>query len=337
MLFSPITIGKNLTLQNRIAMPPMCMYVAEEGQVNDFHLTHYAARSMGGVGLIIVEATGVEPCGRITNNCLGIYEDAQVAGLKELVSKVKAYGSRVGIQLGHAGRKCVADVPAIYAPSPLAYSDKYKTPTEMTAEDIKRVVHAFGEAGRRAEEAGFDLVEIHGAHGYLLHTFLSPLTNQRTDGYGGSPAHRVRILREVIQAVKAQFNGVIAVRVSAEDFGAGGNTSIAVAELLNLVKDEGIELVNVSSGGAVPVDQPYFPGFQVPYAQTIKEATGLPVIAGGLLTQPIQMDEIIRNERADLVFVGRELLRNPFFVLKAAHELGHEVKWPYGQTARSYM
>ena len=334
MLFEPIKLG-NLEIKNRIMMAPMCMFVAKNGIADDFHFTHYTARAMGGVGLIVMEATGVEESGKITNNCLGLYRDDQIDGLRNIVLSAKKYGTKMGIQLGHAGRKCTASVDKIYAPSPIPFDDKSKMPTEMTHADIKRVVDAFGKSAERAKSAGFDLIEIHAAHGYLLSSFLSPLSNERTDEYGGSPENRVRFLKEVIAAVKANFDGTLTVRVSAEDYVAAGNRPKDVAAMLNLIKSD-IVAVNVSSGGVVDAPISLYSGYQLDFAHTIKELTGLPVIAGGLLTQPEHLEEIVHSGRADMVFVARELLRNPNFALRAAYELDAKLDWPYLSGGRGY-
>jgi len=334
-LFESITIGGQ-TIRNRIVLPPMCMYTADaDGHATDFHVMHYGARAIGGVGLIIVEATGVESCGRISNNCLGAYEDAHIAGLARIADTIKAYGAVAAIQLGHAGRKCMADVPEVFAPSAIAFDEKDKMPKEMTIEGIDRAVTAFGDAAARVGKAGFDMIEIHAAHGYLISTFMSSLSNKRNDEYGGSHENRVRLLGRVIDAVKANFSGAICVRVSARDFAEGGNTPEDVAIMLNIVKDKGIDIVDVSAGGLSPVMPKVYPGYQVKFAEIIKEGTGIPVMAGGLLTSPSHMEEIVANGRADMVFVGRELLRNPNFVIDAAKKLGVEIELPK-QYARAY-
>ena len=327
-LLESINIG-GLEIRNRVAMPPMCLFCADEGGIaTDFHVMHYGARAYGGVGLIIVEATGVENAGRITNQCLGAYDDGQVAGLSRIAGAIKAGGAIAGIQLGHAGRKCMADVPEVFAPSATRFDDKDKMPKEMTVADIDRVVQAFGDAAARASRAGFELIEIHGAHGYLISTFMSALSNKREDEYGGSHENRARILGRVIDAVRANFTGAICVRVSASDFAEGGNTPEDVAAMLNCVKDKGIDIVDVSAGGAVPAKPYVYPGYQVKFAEIIKALTGLPTMAGGLLTSPMHMEDIVATGRADMVFVGRELLRNPNFVLLAAPQLREEADWP---------
>jgi len=306
------------------------MYSAPDGNVADFHVMHYGARSFGGAALIIVEATGVEPRGRITDNCLGIYSDSHIAGLSRIVSAIKAGGAVAAIQLGHGGRKSTATggVSEIIAPSAIAYDDKYRTPKAMDDNDITTVIAAFKEAARRAQAAGFDMVEIHGAHGYLLSTFMSPLSNKRSDRYGGGHENRVRIVGEVLNAVKSVFSGVICIRVSAEDYLPEGNHPADVAAMINIVKAGTLDLINVSSASVAPARFPFFPGYQVKLAEQIKQLTGLPVIAGGLLSSPEHMEDIIANGRADMVYVGRELLRNPHFPLFAAQVLRSDFPWP---------
>ena len=327
-LFTEITVG-DLRIKNRIVMPPMCMYQADNsGNAQDFHVTHYATRAMGGVGLIIVEATAVQPCGRISDQDLGIWSDDHIEGLKKITDQVKSYGAHIGIQLNHAGRKCGAkSEKTIYAPSPIAFSEEYLMPVEMTMDDIKRVIALFKDAAKRAKKAGFELVEIHGAHGYLLSEFMSPLANTRMDRYGGSCENRVRLAGEIIDAVKSVFDGTIGFRVSAEDYAVGGNHPSDLVQMINFVKDKGVEIVNVSSGGVAEASIPLYPGYQVKFAEEIKKGCQLPVIAGGLLTDVLMLEEILCNDRADMVFLGRELLRNPYFALKAAHTLKVDIEW----------
>lgn len=329
-LFSSFNL-KNITLKNRIVMPPMCMYSAgNDGMATDFHLVHYTTRAVGGVGMILVEATGVEPRGRISSNDLGIWSDEHIEGLGMIAQTVKQYGTVIGIQLGHAGRKCEAEGEAIIGPSAIPFDEKAKTPAAMTLEDIATVVEAFRQGARRAVEAGFQVVEIHAAHGYLISEFLSPLSNKRTDEYGGSPENRVRLLREVLTGVKQVIpeDMPVIVRVSAEDYVAEGNHPEDLAQMLNLVKDLGIDLVNVSSGAVVPAPIHAYPGYQVTFAETIRKNTGLSVMTGGLITSPLMAEEILRNNRADLVFLGRELLRNPYWPLQAAPMVRDETPWP---------
>ncbi len=330
-LFSTMTV-KNLELRNRVVMPPMCTYSTDDqGRANDWHFVHYVTRAVGGVGLIIIEATGVERRGRITDTDLGLWEDGQVEGLKRIVTECQKYGAKVAIQLGHAGRKCSIPSEDLIAPSALPFDENYKTPRAMTKEDIRTVTESFRQAAFRVEQAGFDALEIHAAHGFLLSEFLSPLANRREDEYGGSHENRARFLKEVITAIRAVWpqEKPLIVRVSAEDYVSGGNHPEDLAKMINLVKSAGVDVVHVSSGAVVPAKINTYPGYQVKYAEIIKTMTGLPVIAGGLITSPFMAEEIIQNERADLVFLGRELLRNPYWPLQAAKELGQEIKWPF--------
>jgi NADPH2 dehydrogenase len=327
-VFTELEIG-NTKIKNRIAMPPMCTYSAgEDGFVEDFHVIHYATRAIGGVGLIILEATPVEKSGRISGNDIGIWSDLHIEGLTRITKQIKENNCVAGIQLGHAGRKCGAKAEkVIYAPSPIAFSDEYLVPTEMTLEDIKRVVKAFEEGARRAKLAGFTFIQIHAAHGYLLSEFLSPLANKRTDEYGGSFENRVRFLGEVIDAIKNVFDGTLCIRVSAEDYSPEGNKVEDMITMINMIKDKGIDIVDVSTGGVAEVPISAYPGYQIKHAEAIKHGCNLPVIAGGLIVNHTQLEEIVSNGRADMVYVGRELLRNPYFALKASHDLKGNVDW----------
>ncbi|VBB06781.1 aldolase-type tim barrel [Lucifera butyrica] len=329
MLFSDFTV-RSITLKNRIVMPPMCMYsAADDGKATDWHFTHYATRAVGRTGLIIVEATGIEPGGRISANDLGIWQDDQLAGLQRIVELVHKNEGKVAIQLNHAGRK--SEVPGLepVAPSAIPFSEKSPVPHTLTLDEIRQVVEHFRQAAKRAVRAGFDAIEIHGAHGYLLNQFLSPLANRRQDEYGGTPANRVRLLGEVVEAVRAEMpvSMPLFVRVSAHEYDCAGNTPETVADMLNLVKDKGIDLVHVSSGAVTPVAPRAYPGYQIGFALTVKENTGLPVIGGGLVTEPLQTEQIIKAG-VDLVFLGRELLRNPYWPLQAAERLDGSVNWP---------
>lgn len=329
MLFQPFCL-KNLSIKNRIVMPPMCMYSAgRDGMATDWHVLHYTTRAEGQVGLIIVEATGVEDRGRISDQDLGIWDDGQIAGLKKLTTAVHDRGGKVAIQLNHAGRK--SEVPYLepVAPSALIFSEEYRLPRRLTPEEIRQVVALFAGAARRAVAAGFDAIEIHAAHGYLLNQFMSPLSNNRDDAYGGSLANRARLLGEVLDAVKQVIPPEMPlwVRVTAEEYEAAGNTPDVVADMLNLVKDKGIDAVHVSSGGLSPFQVRAYPGYQIGFALTIKQKTGLPVIGGGLITDAKQAEQAAKAG-VDMVFLGRELLRNPYWPLRAAHLLQEAVVWP---------
>jgi NADPH2 dehydrogenase len=329
MLFTPFSL-KQVVLKNRIVMPPMCMYsAANDGMVTDWHVIHYATRAIGQVGLIIVEATGVEPRGRITDHDLGIWEDEQITGLKRIVDSVHTQGGKIGIQLSHAGRKSEVSDSTGVAPSAIAFNAQYAVPVALTVAEIKEIVQQFVKAAQRAVQAGFDVIELHAAHGYLINEFLSPLTNVRTDQYGGSLENRVRILDEVLGAVRAAIPTTmpILVRVSADDYHQDGNTPESIADMLNLIKCHGIDLVNVSSGAVISVMPRTYAGYQIPMALIIKEKTGLPVLGGGLITQPLQAMQVVKAG-VDLVYTGRELLRNPYWVLQSAYLLQQEVAWP---------
>jgi NADPH2 dehydrogenase len=306
------------------------MFCAKDGTAQDWHLIHYASRAVGGVGLILVEATGVESRGRITDQDLGIWRDDHIDMLKKIVSACKQNGAKIGIQLAHAGRKSDVLSEDSIAPSQIAFSDAYRTPKEMTLQDIKTVVKAFRDAAKRADMAGFDVIELHAAHGYLISEYLSPLTNHRTDEYGGTIENRVRFLKEILQEISSVWpqNKPIIVRVSAEDYAEDGNHAQDLATMLSLIKADGIDLVNVSSGGVVNVNPKAYPGYQVKFAEIIRETTSLPVITGGLISSPQLAEEILHNDRADLVFIGRELLRDPYWPLHAAKELKDDIVWP---------
>lgn len=311
---------KNLVLKNKIVMPPMCMYSADEsGQVNDFHLNHYTTRAVGGAGLIIVESTGVTPNGRISDQDLGIWSDAQLPGLQKLVQSVKQYGAKIAIQLNHAGRKYEGTAGIPLAPSPLKFDENSLEPKTLTKDEIQAIVNSFREAAKRADEAGFDAIEIHGAHGYLVHQFLSPLSNTREDEYGGSLENRTRFLAEILQAVSAVWPAEkpILLRVSASDYVKGGITIEDMVKIVHQVKRY-LAMVHVSSGGLVQADIKTYPGYQLNFASTIKTECSIPTIAVGLITEINMVEEILSNGRADLVALGREHLRNPYFVLRAA-------------------
>ena len=327
-LFEPYKL-KNVELKNRIVMAPMCMYSShlEDGKVENWHRTHYTSRAVGGVGLIILEATAVTPQGRISPQDLGIWNDEQIEGLKELVDLMKEQGAKTGIQLAHAGRKAVLEGD-ILAPSALSFNDEMKTPVEMTADDVKETVTAFIKGAERAKKAGFDVIEIHGAHGYLINEFLSPLSNKRTDEYGGSAENRYRFLREIIDGIQQVWDGPLLVRVSAKDYNDEGLDVEDYVVFAQWMKEQGVDLIDVSSGALVPARIPVFPGYQVKLAETIKNGADIDTGAVGLITTGIQAEEILQNERADLVLLARELLRDPYWPRTAAKELGVEIEAP---------
>ncbi|MBO9128155.1 NADPH dehydrogenase NamA [Bacillus sp. 165] len=328
LLFTPYTI-KDITFKNRIVMAPMCMYSChqQDGTASNFHLVHYASRAAGQAGLIILEATAVTPEGRISPQDLGIWGEDHIEGLTNIVSLVHGYGSKVGIQLAHAGRKAVVDTPAI-APSSIAFNETMKVPEEMTEKQITETISAFQEGARRAKEAGFDVIELHAAHGYLINEFLSPLTNKRTDIYGGTPENRYRFLRETIDAVKQVWDGPLFVRISADDYHPEGLTIDDYVQYSRWMKEQGVDLIDCSSGAVVPAAIETYPGYQVKYADAIKQQVQIPTGAVGLITTGPQAEDILQQAQADLIFIGRELLRNPYFPRTAANELGFELTEP---------
>lgn len=317
-LFKPIQI-KNLILKNRLVMPPMCMYQVfqQDGLATSFHKTHYHSRALGGTGLIIVEATGVLPEGRITDRDLGLYHDDQIAPLKEIVDMVHNEGSQIAIQLSHAGRKSVTQNLVHYAPSPIQSYSKYDLPTQMSKKDIAQVVEAFKKAAIRADKAGFDAIEIHGAHGYLIHQFLSPISNQRSDEYG---IDKLRFLKEVISAIKSVYHKAIILRISGEEFHSEGYDLKQMIDYLREIKTD-IDLIHVSSGGNVRPDQniKVEPGYQVYLASAIREALNMPVIAVGLINDNDEILNVLENDQADLVACGREILRDANLLMRLAH------------------
>lgn len=328
-LFSSYNLGP-ITLRNRLVLPPMCLYSADEhGMPKSFHLAHYMARASGGVGLVIQEATAIAPEGRITGNDLGLWNDAQAAALAPMVAAIKSQGALVGVQIGHAGRKCTVADTTIYAPSPIPFDEKSRTPVALDDAGLDRIVTAFQLAAKRAVSAGYDLIEVHAAHGYLLSSFLSPLTNTRTDNYGGSTQNRARLLGRVLTAVREVLNPQTAliVRVSAEDYAAGGMHPDEMVRALSEVKSL-IHAVHVSSGGVLPVTVPVGPGYQVAFSEKIRREVGVPTIAVGMITTPAQAETIVRTGQADLVALGRELLRNPAWPCFAAKELGATIPCP---------
>ncbi len=327
-LFEPYEIN-NITFKNRIVMSPMCMYSChnEDGMVNDWHYTHYTSRAVGQVGLIIVEATAVTPQGRISPQDLGIWSDDHVEGLTKLVGMIKAHGAKAGTQIAHAGRK--AELKGdILAPSAIPFNEKMKTPKEMSITDIEETVESFREAAERAKKAGFDIIEIHGAHGYLINEFLSPITNHRTDEYGGSMENRYRFLKEVINEVKTVWDGPLFVRVSANDYLSEGLDPSDYVTIAKWMKEDGIHLIDVSSGAVAPAKISTYPGYQVPFSEKIKREADIPTGSVGLITTGIQAEEILQNNRADLIFLARALLRDPYWPRSAAKELGHEIEPP---------
>ncbi len=327
-LFETYSI-KETTFKNRIVMAPMCMYQSdqEDGKVTDWHRVHYPTRAVGGVGLIITEATAVQPQGRISARDLGIWSDLHIEGQAEIVRLMKQNDAKTGIQLAHAGRKATVE-GEIYSASDIAFDDSYQTPKAMSAADIEETIEAFKKGAARAKQAGFDVIEIHAAHGYLINQFLSPLTNKRADEYGGNTENRYRILRQVIDAVNEVWDGPLFVRISAHDYSEGGMTPEQYVEMCQWMKQQGVDLIDVSSGAVVPAKIRVFPGYQVPFAELIKTRTPIATGAVGLITSPLQAEEILQNDRADMVFLARELLRDPYWAYTAAKELNAEIAAP---------
>ncbi|WP_047979979.1 NADPH dehydrogenase NamA [Ornithinibacillus contaminans] len=327
-LFSPISF-KGMTLKNRVVMSPMCMYssINKDGSLTSFHYTHYISRAVGQVGLIMVEATAVEPTGRITEQDLGIWNDDHLNGFKGLIEQIHSYGTKVGVQLAHAGRKA-QDEPVIVSPSPIPFDDKSKVPSELDKVGIESIITKFKEAASRANLAGFDMIEIHAAHGYLINQFLSPLTNHRTDEFGGTRENRFRFLQEIIKQSKQVFSGPIFVRISTDEYQDNGNTMEDFLYYANKLKELGVDLIDCSSGGVVPVRIQAYPGYQIKRCEQIKQEIGIPTGAVGLITTGIQAEEILQNDRADLIFIGRSLLKNPYWVKQAADELAHSLEAP---------
>ncbi len=334
-LFSSLTL-RGVTLRNRIAMSPMCMYsAAEAGLATDWHLAHLVARATGGVGLIVTEATAVEARGRISQNDLGLWDDAQVTPLSRIVRLCQAEGSAMCSQLAHAGRKAFSPQrgagPAVpVAPSAVPHDADWVTPHALTLTEVDTVVSAFRAAAQRALAADFDVIEIHSAHGYLLHEFLSPISNQRTDEYGGPLENRARMLLRVVDAVRQVWpeQRPLLVRLSATDWVEGGLTIDDQVQVARWLKAHGVDMVDCSSGGISSVAPPAGPGYQAPFAEKIRCEAGIATMTVGLITTPEMAEEIVRNGRADVVALGRELLRHPYWPLDAARALGQDIAWP---------
>jgi len=343
-LFAPFQL-RSVSFANRIGVSPMCQYSSEDGFATDWHLVHLGARAQGGAGLVILEASAVTPEGRISSGDLGIWKNEHVPALQRIVAFLHSQGSRAGIQLAHAGRKASMSVPfhgerllspaeggwQPVAPSAVAFSPTYAVPHALDPSGIASVVEAFRQAAHRAERAGFDFVEIHAAHGYLLHQFLSPLANQRTDNYGGSFENRARLALEVVDAVRAEWPAhlPVFVRISATDWAEGGWEIEESVQLARLFREHGVDLIDVSTGGLVPSAKiPVGPGFQVPFAARIRRDAGIPTSAVGLITDPAQANAIVAGGEADLVLLAREFLRDPYWPVHAAAALDEQASWP---------
>jgi 2,4-dienoyl-CoA reductase-like NADH-dependent reductase (Old Yellow Enzyme family) len=343
-LFDPLQI-RSVTLPNRIVVSPMCEYSSTDGYANDWHLVHLGSRAVGGAGLVFTEATAVSPEGRITPEDLGIWDDAHVEFLARITNFLKSQGSVPGMQIAHAGRKASTQKPWVGssklsqeegawvpdAPSAIAYSDTYPFPKALSKQGIRNVVEAFASAARRALQAGFQILEIHAAHGYLIHEFYSPLSNQRTDEYGGSFENRTRLAREIVSAVRKQWPDHLPlfIRISATDWKEGGWDIDQSVQLAKQLAPLGVDLIDCSSAGLVP-DQKIVagPGFQVPFAERIRRDTGVMTSAVGLIETKEQVAEILAKNHADLVMMAREFLRDPNWTLHAASQLGYKISWP---------
>ena len=342
-LFTPLKI-KQIELSNRITVSPMCMYSSEDGFSNNWHLVHLGSRAVGKPGLIFTEAAAVSPEGRITPDDLGIWKDEHIPGLQEIVQFCESQGTVMGIQLAHAGRKASTASPwnggnqldennrgwKTVAPSPRPFKEGDNKPEMLDENGIKKVLNDFKAAAKRALEAGFKVIEVHAAHGYLLHQFLSPLSNQRTDKYGGSFENRIRLVLEVVDAVKEEWpeNLPLFVRISATDWADGGWNAEESVELAKILKTKEVDLIDCSSGGLIPDAKiPVAKGYQSQFAQRIKSEAKIRTGAVGLITSPGEAEEVISEGKADLVFLAREFLRNPYFPLNAAKSLGAEISW----------
>src|SRR5664279_576648 len=344
-LFSPFRL-RGVTFRNRIFVSPMCMYSAEGGVPNDWHLVHLGSRAVGGAALVMIEATGVTPEGRISPGDTGLWNDAQLSAFARITKFIAAQGAVPGIQLAHAGRKASTHTPwsggrplapdegawTTVGPSAIPFDESFPSPREMTSADLDGVVGAFVAATGRAIEAGFQLVEVHAAHGYLLHEFLSPLSNRRTDAYGGSLENRARLTVRIARAVRETFPAgrPVFVRISATDWVEGGWDLAQSIELAKLLKAEGIDLVDCSSGGNVSTAKiPVAPGYQVPFAEAIRREAGIATAAVGMITEPRQAEDILAAGRADAIVMARAFLRDPYWPQRAARELGVDVEWPW--------
>lgn len=343
-LLSPLII-KDIAFKNRIAISPMCQYSAVDGFANDWHLVHLGSRAVGGAALIIQEATAVSPEGRITPADLGIYKEDHVEKLQKIASFINQQGAIAGIQLAHAGRKASCALPwnggrqlsekaggwRTVAPSAVAFNPEYDIPKELDTNGILKVIADFKVAASRALLAGYKLIEIHAAHGYLIHQFLSPLSNRRTDEYGGSFENRIRLLLEILKAVQTVWpqNLPVFVRISATDWAEGGWDINEAIKLSFLLKTNGVDLIDCSSGGLVPYAKIRLgPGYQVPFAERIKKETGILTGAVGMITEAQQAEDILAKGEADLILIARESLRKPYFAFHAAQGLNDDIEWP---------
>jgi 2,4-dienoyl-CoA reductase-like NADH-dependent reductase (Old Yellow Enzyme family) len=344
-LFSPFQL-RSVEFRNRIGVSPMCQYSSDDGFANDWHLVHLGSRAQGGAGLVTLEAAAVLPEGRISPADLGVWKDEHIPNLRRIAEFIHTQGSRAGMQLAHAGRKASTATPfearpvlvtpaeggwQPVAPSAIAFAPDYAVPAELDLSGIQAVVEGFRHAARRALTAGFDFVEIHAAHGYLLHEFLSPLANRRTDAYGGSFDNRIRLVLEVVDGVRREWPERLPlfVRISATDWAEGGWNPDESVELAKRLRAHGVDLVDASSGGLVAdAKVPVAPGYQVGFASRIRREAGIATAAVGLITEPAQANAIIADSEADLVFLARAMLRDPYWPVHAAAALGEQASWP---------
>ncbi len=343
-LFRPLTL-RSITLRNRIMVSPMCQYSSEDGFATDWHLVHLGSRAVGGAALVMTEAAAVEARGRISPQDLGIYRDEHIEMLARITRFIREQGAVPGIQLAHAGRKASTYRPwsgsgeisveegrwQTIAPSAERFAANYPLPKALTRQEIAEVVQSFQQAAQRALTAGFEIIEVHAAHGYLFHEFLSPLSNHRDDEYGGTLANRMRFLLETVDAIQQVWPDKlpIFVRLSASDWTEGGLTIADSVEIARALKQHGVDLIDTSSGGNVSSAKiPAAPGYQVPFAQQIRHETGIATAAIGLITEPRQANDIIQSNQADMVVLARELLRDPYWPMHAAHELQYDMQWP---------
>lgn len=345
-LFAPISL-RSLTLRNRVGVSPMCQYSSENGFATDWHLVHLGAFATGGAGLVITEAAAVTPEGRISPQDLGIWDDAHIPMLRRITDFCRVQGAVMGIQLAHAGRKASTRRPweqpggavpvteggwdNVMAPSAVSFASNYPSPHELSLEGIAHVIASFRAAALRALEAGFQVAELHAAHGYLLHEFLSPIANQRSDHYGGSFENRIRLTLEVTDAVRAVWPAELPllVRISATDWAEGGWNVDESVQLATQLRTRGVDLIDCSSGGLASHQQITIgPGYQVPFAQRIRADAQIPTAAVGLITDAAQAEQIVADGSADMVFLAREMLRNPRWPLLSAHALGATIAWP---------
>ncbi|MBV9962264.1 MAG: NADH:flavin oxidoreductase/NADH oxidase [Parafilimonas sp.] len=344
LLFEPLSI-RSIQFKNRIVVSPMCEYSSEDGFANDWHLVHLGSRAVGGAGLIIAEATAVSPEGRITPDDLGIWKDAHIDFLKRITAFIEAHGSVPGIQLAHAGRKASHSSPwkgnrplsqneggwTTLAPSAVAYKETDPLPRKMSTEDIEQLKNDFTNATLRAMQAGFKVIELHAAHGYLLNEFLSPLSNHRTDDYGGCFENRVRLLLEVVDAVRSVLTETLPlfVRISASEWVEGGWSIEDSVQLAKLLKNKAVDMIDCSSGGNISTQKiTVKPLYQVPFAERIKKEAGIATAAVGMITTAEECEEILQRGQADLVIMARQLLRDPYFPLHAAKKLNTDIPWP---------